>query len=695
MRRILLFCLLFIHFLPQMEALNRDYSDRTFPHCFSHLTPSQLKQSNITHELARFIPAFDRQCIEKADYYPEYRKWHFTYCPNLSFYFGYIDFSYCKFRSHLRRHLEYCQKYPDCTCFWPELSQNANAANISDTAYLLFRDLILTTALSSLLEDDEEQCEFILTDTEYCNIHGLTIALIARQLHFIDYYNVCHYIRNYSSAKYEEKEDAEINDRVDDILEVLYQKFLDLYVSCYSKHPNEDICNKISFMKFLMDDISGFDKPTRFLNEFSSPSRYKNFSLDDYIISNLQTIDTPIQLEEPKALSDQYNQIQKRNCSESFILTEASVIIDPSFSPESDMLLEQGTLFNNLLLYKEAIDVLTLAIQLNPSNLNAYLERAMAYFETNQLSLAIQDYEIAKKLKFNPPFKLNSQQLMKLVTIYIPENKLEFSNGLFLGVIEGGNNAALEFIPSLVSSCRGILQGLWAFACSPREISQNMLNTAYAMGDFISTHSSAECFQCVVPELKELSLTWAQDNDYSKGKKIGYLIGKYGLEILAPAGFLKGISKYRALKRANTMYTLECCTASQAKNAKILEESFKRAVKREVLINDSIKSGKILVKNKNVQYHVMQPKHAWDKIVRISGNAEEDFRKVLTFLEDKKIINPNNLRNTTAFPPDKLVKNIHLLEYSANVEGHSIQIFLEKYLETGEIFLKNGWVVTK
>ena len=91
----------------------------------------------------------------------------------------------------------------------------------------------------------------------------------------------------------------------------------------------------------------------------------------------------------------------------------------------------------------------------------------------------------------------------------------------------------------------------------------------------------------------------------------------------------------------------------------------------------------------------MQSKHAWDRVLKLTGNVEEDFKKVLTFLEDKNITNSKNLKNTVAFPKDTPVKNIHLLEYKATIEGQEIQVFIEKYLDTGEIFLKNGWIITR
>lgn len=91
----------------------------------------------------------------------------------------------------------------------------------------------------------------------------------------------------------------------------------------------------------------------------------------------------------------------------------------------------------------------------------------------------------------------------------------------------------------------------------------------------------------------------------------------------------------------------------------------------------------------------MQPKHAWNKVLKLSGNIEEDFQNVMAFLEKKDIMNAKYLRNTLDLPRNTSIKNIRILEYRAMVDGEEIQAFFEKYLDTGETFLKNSWVVTK
>lgn len=358
-----------------------------------------------------------------------------------------------------------------------------------------------------------------------------------------------------------------------------------------------------------------------------------------------------------------------------------------SFSIQASVLLEQGSVLNDLLLYKEAIKVLTEVIRLNPSNKDAYIERATAYFETDQLSLALQDYEAAKKLTLVQSLRSNSPPAVMGAQVYIPENKIEFSKGLISGTVDGAKTSAAEFIPSLFSCCRGILNGLWAFACSPTEVNQEMINTAYAIGKFLRSHSTEECFHYIVPELKELSLSWDKLNDHSRGQKIGFIIGKYGIDIFAPAGAIKGINRVRALKRANTMCTLEFCAISPAKQTKILDESFKRASIRQTIVSESLKNGKILVKNSNSQIHIMQPKYAWNKLI---NNVEEDCKKVLKLLEDNKIFLEKYRIETI-----EVRKGFIRYDHRIQINEYEVEAFFTKNLETGEIFLNNAWVVTR
>ena len=186
-------------------------------------------------------------------------------------------------------------------------------------------------------------------------------------------------------------------------------------------------------------------------------------------------------------------------------------------------------------------------------------------------------------------------------------------------------------------------------------------------------------------------ISWDELNDRSRGHKIGFIIGKYGVEIFVPVGILKGLNKVNALRRANTMLTLDACVCSEAKQAQIIEESVKRAVFREGLIAESSKGGQILIKSSNVQYHVMQPKHAWDKVLKLSGNVEEDFKKVALLLEENGILSEKYLLESEKFSHGKIIRT----DYKVMINGHEIRAIFETYVENNQTFLKDAWVITK
>ena len=142
------------------------------------------------------------------------------------------------------------------------------------------------------------------------------------------------------------------------------------------------------------------------------------------------------------------------------------------------------------------------------------------------------------------------------------------------------------------------------------------------------------------------------------------------------------------------MFTLENCVVSQANKKKILEESMKRASLRETLLAESVKKGKILTKSANVQCHVMQKKHAWDKVIKLSGNIKEDFSKVIALLEEHTIFDKKFLTgNPELFPAaePKIKKAI----YEKVINNHTVRVEFETYLEDGTSFLKDAWVVTR
>lgn len=613
-----------------------------------------------------------------------------TQCAGKGIYDGYFSPIYTKYASFFDEYLQYITKNPTCNCFWPEISKKA--ARINDAAYNLFKNLLENTALSQLVEDVNLQKEFFLTPSEErFNLHGITIFFVCHSLLYSDYDWISRDLEFFSSLHFDENSIAEIKNSLDEIKATLAELFLDLYRECLKKHPHLRIEQELYLVKSYLN-LPLFEDESKFISEPSLVSKNSSVPLEDetFLLEN-----SPSEIGRKIKSKIIFTENKNPRFFDKDVNIEKLISLEQYFRPnnweQSDVFLSQGTFLNDLNLYSEATELLTQSIQLNPSNRIAYVERAIAYFETNQLPLALEDFEAAKKLSFTPPFRPECCNMMLIAAIYVPENKMEFSTGLVSGTLSGAKISAVEFIPSFFSCLRGISSGLWAFTCSPVEVSKEMLSTAYAIGEFISNNSAEECIQCVVPELRDLSLSWHKINDYSKGQKIGFIIGKYGVDIFAPYGFLKGANKFRALKRANAMYTLENCAASQVKYVKILEESVKKAFRREKLIVEATKKGTILIKSSNAQYHIMQKKHAWDKVVKLSGNIEEDFKKVILLLEENSILSEECFLRARTFAEGKIIRS----DYQKIINGHKVEVTFETYVETNQIFLQDAWVVTK
>ena len=218
----------------------------------------------------------------------------------------------------------------------------------------------------------------------------------------------------------------------------------------------------------------------------------------------------------------------------------------------SQIALSSGQIKNESGFFDEAILSLQQALDYNPQNKEAYFEKAIAYFEKGEYSQSISDY-LASDYKVKP----------------VTPNMVEFSSGLIKGIICGGTKSLANFLPSTLASLYGLGHGIWAFACSPREVSLEMVETCCAISDFLFAHSSLETVQVLVPELKEFSHDLS---DHRRGEVIGTIIGKYGVDFFAFAGLVKGMKLYRNLKKANEALTLHSL-ASFEKGQKIRQVS--------------------------------------------------------------------------------------------------------------------------
>ena len=642
-----------------LHALKREYwNEESRYSCALHVDDSRpddaaqnSKDLGIDQELLNLIPAVGPKCDD---------------CSSLSIYSGYLDRDSRKYISNLERELRRLKDHPECTCCWPECSEAA--AQISDEAYELFYDLIAKTNLSKLLSESKDQRSFLGVDRGDLNTHGVTISLIATQFRFSDYYDLCNEIDDYARfwLRYRSvKKYYTIRKKLDCIVNTLYSRFFALYNRCMELHPSPEINEELLFMRLLVAD-------------------------DAVLRGEWPTIPTQgapaTKASETKAIrprSKNRHQGVPKSPKKKALPSPLSVHV----------LLKRGAFLNDNLQYQEGILLLSEAIKESPCRKETYLERARAYFETGQIDLALQDYRRYKNLS-GPPFikspshahHLHCRAKGILSAIYT-EEELDFLEGLKEGICVGSKEAINGFFPSLLNSCKGMGMGLWAVATEPEEVVQELYTAAVLFGEYCADNYE-EILNFGEKAVAELAESWDDAKDFQRGYLVGHLIGKYGVEFFGVGVGLKCINEIQALKEANTILTFEQCAISETKRAAILEQSSKVCAARAKLL-EAASAGKIVARNMNVVPHMMQERHAWGRLVDLSGETEKDFQAVVKMLEKNGVFEKECLWE------EKQFKDTIRRVYKKVVDGKNVRLEFIKDKQSGAFLLSDGWVETK
>lgn len=233
----------------------------------------------------------------------------------------------------------------------------------------------------------------------------------------------------------------------------------------------------------------------------------------------------------------------------------------------------EGSLQNLMGKYHEAIETLGQVIDADPSNQEAVLERAIAYFETGNFELALKDF-IKSEIK---PTRMDESF-----------HSLEFSGGIVMGLCSGASHTLKNFIPSMMCSLQGLANGIWSFAIDPKDVSLEILQTCRTIYGMFSDNTVLETLKTIIPEVKELG-GWKNISEFKKGELVGGLIGKYGLDTFLMAGSVKGIKVFQELRRANAIMTLETMTSlEKMKTLEGISGQWKNSVSKEI---ETIKAG--------------------------------------------------------------------------------------------------------
>ena len=241
----------------------------------------------------------------------------------------------------------------------------------------------------------------------------------------------------------------------------------------------------------------------------------------------------------------------------------------------SEVFQKQGEAFLEVGLYHEAIESLNTAIANDPKNLEAYFQRASAYFEVGDFEKSLDDYIFSKKPDYFVPNNIAPNEFMDA-----------FSRAAFNGACD----AACDFVPSLCNTFYGMGECLWAFGEHPIDSVNNLASAGYEIAehivDYLKTVDRDKLHE-YADELVGLYENFNQLTDHEKGELVGYTVGKYGVDIFAGSAAIKGISAFKKLKEANRICNLESMTISVSSKEAVISKGLQQYSERSKFFANS------------------------------------------------------------------------------------------------------------
>ena len=269
----------------------------------------------------------------------------------------------------------------------------------------------------------------------------------------------------------------------------------------------------------------------------------------------------------------------------------------------SELFLQEGSYYAEQGLYDQAILALTEAIAKNPTNKEAYFERAIAYFEKMEFDLAISDY-IASETKSSSAINEN------LFSI-------DYAKGLTKGIQKGIQHEFAETLPCWAPVMN---LGLWALMNSPTPSAKFVAATLGCVAAVGVAFSADQ----VLTELKDLVTNWNKLSQEARGELTGFLIGKYGVDIFAAYGSAKCMDAYESLRKANNILTFELMLAEKPNRGLVAKKVAEQLSKRPKGNNiQAFNEGRVL-KDKEKMKHLFADKHKLDKL----GGPKEALEKI-------------------------------------------------------------------
>lgn len=248
--------------------------------------------------------------------------------------------------------------------------------------------------------------------------------------------------------------------------------------------------------------------------------------------------------------------------------------------------------------YDQAIDNFGKAIEINPNNHEIYLDKAYAYLESGNFEKSLSDYKT-----------YNEQESKKTGTF---SNCIDFTMGAAIGLPKGAVESGKE-----LATFAGNL------ASHPVNTSREMMKAISTLVELAHSQEWDILKQALAPEICELVDNWDVLPPKERGEKTGYLVGKYGADILIPGAATKIISQ--GIKGAKEL----ALVAKSLENTEkvVLLESLETGGKSSP-VTETFYANRIIEEAEEAESLINRTPNLAQKIIQINNNDLNSIRSV-------------------------------------------------------------------
>ena len=313
--------------------------------------------------------------------------------------------------------------------------------------------------------------------------------------------------------------------------------------------------------------------------------------------------------------------------------------------------------------YDQAIDSFGKAIEINPHDHNIYLDRAYAHLLNEQFDNSLNDYQAYTEQK---------NKLEKPTTFI---DCFDFSRGVTTGITKG----AVESGKQLISFAAKAITHPINTGQEVYEAFSNVAKLAYSQ-------EWKTLSQALAPEVCTLVKEWDSLSLKERGEKSGYIVGKYGSDILIPGASAKAIFKgikgakelaviTKNLQNTEKVMVLEALAGSGGNAGAFKEIVYKTKTAEQFLSHSSEifhnlkKSSRI--NSKTDILNVIKPNGRWtgksgtsDRIRLFQGGQNEAMQIFKKLSKDGKLVH-----STQSLTIYKLSDDTHIIYRSISTSG--------------------------